>query len=301
MSDAEQPAVVVTGASTGIGEACCEKLIEAGYFVFGAVRRAEDADRLSARLGPGFAPLLFDVTDGAAVLVAAGQVERRLEGRALAALVNNAGVALPGPLLYQPIEEFQRQFEVNVFGSLRVVQAFAPLLGAGAGRAGPPGRIVQMSSVAGSLASPFIGAYCASKFALEGLSDALRRELTIFGVDVVVIEPGVIRTPIWDKAAAVHTNRYDATIYGPAVRRFEKWALEQGRSGPPPQLVADAVLRALSAPRPPARIVVVPRRFLDFTLPRLIPARVLDWLIARRLGFLDARANPLPVNGESEG
>lgn len=290
MNAAGKPAAVVTGVSTGIGEVCAQELIKAGYFVFGAVRRQEDADRLSARCGADFVPLHFDVTDGAAVAAAAAEVEWRLQGRALAGLVNNAGVALPGPLLYQPIEEFRRQFDVNVFGNLRVVQAFAPLLGAGPGRAGPPGRVVQMSSVAGSLASPFLGAYSASKYALEGMSDALRRELMIFGVDVVIVEPGVIKTPIWDKAAAVDLAPYDATAYGPAARRLQKWLVEQGRSGPPAELVADAVLRALRLPRPPARILVVPRRFLDFTLPRLLPTRALDWIIAKRLGFLEARA-----------
>lgn len=289
MSEIGKPAAVVTGASTGIGEAAAKALIGAGYFVFGSLRREEDAARLSSELGENFAPLLFDVTDAAAAARAAADVESRLGGKTLAGLVNNAGVAFPGPLLYQPIDEFKKQFEINVFGQLIVIQAFAPLLGAGPARSGSPGRIVQMSSVAGSLASPFLGAYASSKFALEGLSDALRREMMIFGVDVIIIEPGVIKTPIWDKAERADFDRYDSTVYGPAARRVQRWALEQGRSGPPAELVAAAVLRALKEKSPPARIKVVARYFLDYVLPRLFPARALDWIIARRLGFLARR------------
>jgi NAD(P)-dependent dehydrogenase (short-subunit alcohol dehydrogenase family) len=291
MTDASRPFAVITGASTGIGYACVEALIQAGWFVFGSVRSELDSRRLQQSFGADFAPLLFDVTDEAAVKRAAGVVEERLKGCTLAGLVNNAGVALPGPLLHQSIEEFRRQIETNLVGQLIVIQAFAPLLGAGAKREGRPGRIVAMSSVAGSLASPFVGAYAASKHALEGFSDALRRELMIFGIDVIIIEPGVIKTPIWDKADAGNPSAYDGTVYGPAMRRLQKWAKEHGPRGAPAELVARAVLRALTARRPPARIQVVPRYFLDFVLPRLLPARLLDWLIAKRMGLL-------PISGE---
>lgn len=297
MNTMEKPAVVVTGAATGIGAATAAALVGAGYFVFGSVRRKEDAERLQVTLGQDFAPLLFDVTDAAAIARAAQQVADKLDGGALAGLVNNAGVAVPGPLLYLPIDEFRRQIEVNLIGQLQVVQAFAPLLGAGADRRGPPGRIVNMSSVAGRFASPFLGAYAASKFALEGFSDSLRRELMLFGVDVVVIEPGMIRTPIWDKAEQADFAPFDATPYGPATRRMRKWAVEQGRAAPPADVVAKAVLRALTERRPPARIPVVKRRFLEFTLPRLLPARLADWLIARRLFFV-APDGQRPSGGE---
>ncbi len=281
--------VVITGASTGIGESCVGAAIAAGFFVYGSVRKETDAQKLVARYGEDFAPLLFDVADEAAIARAAGDVEARLQGETLAGLVNNAGVALPGPLLHQPIEEFRRQIDINLTGQLRVIQAFAPLLGAGARRAGPPGRIVNMSSVAGTLAMPFLGAYAASKHALEGFSDALRRELMIYGVDVIVVQPGVIATPIWDKAEQTDLSRYDATVYGPATRRLHKWALERGRRGAPPAQVAAAVVRALTLARPPARIRVVPRPLLDWTLPRLLPTRLLDRLLAKRLGFLESR------------
>ena len=195
-----RPAVVVTGASTGIGEACAQLLAEKGFMVFGSVRKTADAERLKARFGENFAPLFFDVTDAEAVLRAAKEVENWLSGRTLAGLVNNAGIAVPGPLLHVPIADLRRQLEVNLIGQMQVTQAFAPLLGARDPQGGPPGRIVNMSSVAGRIARPFFGPYNASKFGLEGLSDALRRELTVYGIKVVVIQPGMISTPIWDKA-----------------------------------------------------------------------------------------------------
>jgi hypothetical protein len=287
-----KPFVLVTGASTGIGYACVEALLASGRFVFGSVRKKADARRLKEVFGDDFAPLLFDVMDEEAIKRAVAVVDQRLAGGTLEGLVNNAGVALPGPLLYQPIEEFRRQFEVNVVGQLRVIQAFAPLLGAGAARNGRPGRIVNMSSVAGTIASPFVGAYASSKHALEGLSDALRRELMIFGVDVIVIEPGVVRTPIWDKAQEADFSRYDSTPYGPSARRLLKWAGEHSLDGAPAELVAKAVLRAFDSRFPPTRIRVVPNYLTDWILPRIIPTRLLDWLIARRLRLLPPAKKP---------
>jgi len=286
----DKPCVVVTGASTGIGEISAEMLIAAGYFVFGSVRKAEDAARLAQRFGADFEALLFDVTDAPAVQAGAAQVATRLAGKTLKGLVNNAGVAFPGPLLHLPLDDLRKQLEVNVIGQLCATQAFAPLLGAGPQRAGAPGRIVNMSSVAGSFASPFLGAYAASKFALEGLSDALRRELMLYGVDVIVIEPGVISTPIWNKAEATDFSGYEATDYAETARRVKKWAVDSGRNGAPAELVGAAVLRAVSELRPPARIRVVPGYFANWIVPRALPTRVIDWLIARRLGFHDALA-----------
>jgi NAD(P)-dependent dehydrogenase (short-subunit alcohol dehydrogenase family) len=289
MSEDKRRAVVVTGASTGIGLSCVEALTRAGFFVFGSVRREADAAAMSARFGADAAPLLFDVTDAEAVARAAAAVADRLNGATLAGLVNNAGVAVPGPLLHLPIAELRRQLEINLVGQLQVTQAFAPLLGARDPQGGSPGRIVMMSSVAGRFATPFLGAYNASKFALEGMSDALRRELMVYGIGVVLIEPGMIATPIWDKADSADFSAYDATIYGQAARRVQKWAVEGGRAAPGPELVAAAVLRALTAPRPPARMPVVTNRFLGYTLPGWMPTRLVDWLTARRLGFFETR------------
>src|SRR5215472_8225282 len=161
--------VVVTGASTGIGHACVKVLVASGFHVFGGLRKPADADRLSGEFGPGFTPLLFDVTDEAAVAAAARKVEGALDGGTLFGLVNNAGVAVAGPLLYLKVDDFKHQLEVNLTGQLIVTQAFAPLLGADRGRKGPPGRIVMISSIGGRNGMPFVVPYAASKFALEGL------------------------------------------------------------------------------------------------------------------------------------
>ncbi|MEK4033260.1 SDR family NAD(P)-dependent oxidoreductase [Methylocystis sp. IM3] len=302
MGGEQKRAVVVTGASTGIGEACVALLVEKGFFVFGSVRKDADAERLTARFGPqNFAALLFDVTDGEAIARAAREVGQWLSGATLFGLVNNAGVAVPGPLLHLPIADFERQVETNLTGQLRVIQAFAPLLGARRPQGGPPGRIINMSSVAGRRAAPFLGAYNASKFGLEGMSDALRRELTVYGIDLILIQPGMISTPIWDKAKRADFSAFDDTVYGPAARRVQKWAVEGGRAAPGPEKVAEAVLRALTASRPPARIPVRTGSPLG-ELIGLLPARLVDWLTAWRLGFHDIRkALDASTTGEKNG
>jgi NAD(P)-dependent dehydrogenase (short-subunit alcohol dehydrogenase family) len=283
--------VVVTGASTGIGLACVETLIDAGFFVFGSVRREEDAVQLQEKFGDDVGTLLFDILDDAAIDAAAQIVAARLDGGTLAGLVNNAGVAFPGPLLHLPMEDFRRQIAINLTGQVKVIQAFAPLLGAGdEHRAGAPGRIVNMSSVAGRFAKPFMGAYNASKFGLEGLSDALRRELVVYGVDVVVIQPGMIATPIWDKLESVDLSLFNGTIYETAARRVQAWAVDHGRAAPPASRVAEAVRLALCSRRPPARIAVVKNWLTDYFLPPLLPTRLSDWLVARWLGFDRLRA-----------
>jgi hypothetical protein len=195
--------VVVTGSSTGIGWGAAKLLIKKGFRVFGSVRKAADGERLVKEFGPNFVPLLFDVTDQAAVNIAADQVSAALGGETLFGLVNNAGIAVAGPVLYLKIDEFRHQLEVNVTGQVITTQAFAPLLGADRSRKGKPGRIVMISSVGGRNATPFMAPYNASKFALEGLSESLRRELMLFGIDVIVIAPGAVATPIWAKAEQV--------------------------------------------------------------------------------------------------
>src|SRR6185312_16425833 len=191
----QRGAVVVTGASSGIGEACARRLAGLGFQVFAGVRRPEDGERL-ARDVPGLRPLILDVTDADSIAQATRTVEQQTGGRGLAGLVNNAGVAVPAPIEYQPIDDFRRQLEINLIGQVAVTQAFLPQLRAARG------RIVNMSSIGGKVAVPLLGAYAASKFGLEGFSDTLRRELRPWGIRVAVVEPGTIATPIWDKGIA---------------------------------------------------------------------------------------------------
>jgi NAD(P)-dependent dehydrogenase (short-subunit alcohol dehydrogenase family) len=276
--------VVVTGVSTGIGWGCVKVLIASGFRVFGSVRKQADAERLENEFGSAFTPLIFDVTDEAAVAAAAKEVEAALGGETLLGLVNNAGIAVPGPLLELKIEDFERQLAVNLAGPLIVTQAFAPLLSVDRSRHGAPGRIVMISSVGGKNAAPFLGAYCASKFGLEGLSESLRRELMIFGVDVIVIGPGTIATPIWEKADAVDFEQFAATAYAPALARLKGYMLANGRKGLPPERIGQVVTTALTAARPKTRYAVTPNPLQDL-LTLTLPKRVVDGVIARRLGL----------------
>jgi NAD(P)-dependent dehydrogenase (short-subunit alcohol dehydrogenase family) len=276
--------IVVTGASTGIGWGCVKVLVRDGFHVFGSVRKVPDGERLSREFGERFTPLVFDVTDEAAVAAGARQVATALANGTLFGLVNNAGIAVSGPLLYLAIDDFKHQFAVNLTGQLIVTQAFAPLLGADRARQGSPGRIVMMSSIAGRNGWPFLGAYASSKFALEGMAESLRRELILFGIDVIVVGPGAIATPIWDKAEGLDTSPLANTPYGSALRSFKDYAIENGRKGLPPEAVGEAVKKALTVSRPKTRYTVTPNPIRDFLVSNL-PKRVVDRIIARQLGF----------------
>jgi NAD(P)-dependent dehydrogenase (short-subunit alcohol dehydrogenase family) len=275
--------VVVTGASTGIGEATARVLVQAGMRVFGSVRRVEDGERLAREFGPNFSPVVFDVTDAAAIAAAAAQVAAALGNDRLFGLVNNAGIGVVGPLLLLDPNEFRRQLEVNITGQLLVTQAFAALLGTDPARAGARGRIVMMSSVAGKNASPFMGPYNTSKFGLEGFSESLRRELMIFGIDVIIIAPGMIATPIWDKVDTQDVTPFaDTPYFGPMT--IAKQVIAIGRKGLPAEAVGRAVLHALTTRRPKTRYVVTPTP-LEGWLVRVLPKRLLDRIVARRLGI----------------
>ncbi len=275
--------VVVTGVSTGIGEATARVLAEAGFHVFGSVRRAGDAADLAALLGSRFTPVVFDITDRPAIAAAADAVASVLGRRTLTGLVNNAGIAVPGPLLWLDPDDFRRQIDVNLLGQLIVTQTLAPLLGTDRSRTGAPGRIVMMSSVGGRNASPFMGAYNASKFALEGLSESLRRELMLFGIDVVIVAPGAVATPIWDKAESLDPAALSDTPYfAPAVKA--RAIIAEGKAGLAPEVIGRAVLTALTSPRPKVRYTITPHPVRDW-LVRMLPRRLVDRLVASRLGL----------------
>lgn len=276
--------VVVTGASTGIGWGCVKVLTKNGFRVFGSVRKQQDADRLSKEFGQNFTPLLFDVTDAAAVGKAADQVAAALGNATLSGLVNNAGIAVPGPLLYLDVDEFRNQLEVNLTGQLIVTQAFAPLLGADRSRKGEPGRIVNITSVGGRNASPFVGPYNTSKFGFEGFSESLRRELMIFGIDVIVVAPGAVATPIWDKADAVDVSRYANTVYGPALDKVKNFMVEGGRKGLKPERIGATVWKALTFNHPRTHYTVTPDPFQNWMV-RTLPKRTVDNIIAGRIGL----------------
>ncbi len=277
--------VVITGASTGIGWATAKLLLERGFRVFGSVRKQADADRLKSEFGANFTPLLFDVTDEAAVLAAAREVRAALSGETLAGLVNNAGIAVAGPVLELSADDFRRQMEVNVIGPVIATQAFGPLLGSDPSLTGPKGRIVMISSVAGKTGNPLTPAYAASKHAIEGLSESLRRELMLFGIDVIVVAPGAVKTPIWSKAEEVDISGYRNSPYLPALEKVRAFMLHLSKIGLPPETIAERIADALTAAHPKVRYSITPNP-MRHLMTGLLPKRVVDRIIARRLGLL---------------
>jgi NAD(P)-dependent dehydrogenase (short-subunit alcohol dehydrogenase family) len=276
--------VVVTGVSTGIGWGTTKVLVSKGFRVFGSVRKQADADRLQKEFGNGFVPLLMDITDADAVHQAAEKVGSMIGDRNLVGLVNNAGIVVSGPLLYLRPSEYRRQLEANMISPLVVIQAFAPFLGTDKKRQGPAGRIVNISSTGARVAIPLIGGYSSSKAGLEGMSDALRQELMLFGIDVVIIEPGTVNTAMYDKGEKEDLSEFKPTEYWEAVQNFQKYIVNEARTnGLPPERLGEAVHVALTTAKPKARYAVVPQRFKNWTLPRLLPTRMLDAYLAKQM------------------
>jgi NAD(P)-dependent dehydrogenase (short-subunit alcohol dehydrogenase family) len=273
--------VLVTGTSSGIGEACARHLAGLGFNVFAGVRKQEDGERLA---GDRIEPVTIDVTDGASVAAAAETIGAAAGSAGLSGLVNNAGIAVAGPLEFIDIAEFQQQLEVNVTGVLRTTQAMLPELRKARG------RIVNISSIGGRVAVPLVGPYAASKFALEGMSDSLRRELRPWGMHVSLIEPGAVATPIWDKGVdqAVELER-DAPPevrerYGEVIDAIRKQSEKNRTEGVPPQEVAEAVAHALTADKPKTRYLVGRDAKMRAPVAAILPDRAMDTAIARALG-----------------
>jgi NAD(P)-dependent dehydrogenase (short-subunit alcohol dehydrogenase family) len=273
-------AVVVTGASTGIGNACALHLDSLGFQVFAGVRRPEDADRLRAAGSGRIEPVRIDVTDADSIEAASAQVGEAVGERGLAGLVNNAGVAVPGPLEFIPIDELRRQIEVNLIGQVAVTQALMPQLRAARG------RIVNIGSVGGRVALPLLGPYAASKHAMEGLTDSLRRELRPWGIEVSIVRPGPIATEIWERGNATADELLArmpeaAGPYGPAIEAARASAAKRARGAIPPRAVAEMVAHALTADRPRTRYLVGPRARLMVALAIVLPDRWFDALVER--------------------
>ncbi len=256
--------------------------------MFAGVRKASDADRLRSGASPRLEPIELDVTDAGQIAAAFSQIGARIGDAGLAGLVNNAGVAGGGPLEVIPLAEVRRLFEVNVFGLLAVTQAAIPLLRKARG------RIVNIGSIAGKTVTPFVAPYSMSKFAVEALTDGLRLELAPEGIEVVVIEPGAVRTPIWQKgldalASATPMPPDAEARYGAKLRFLGKLLELNDRRGVPPEAVADAVVEALRAERPRTRYLVGTDAKLRATLTRFLPDRVTDRLIRSALARLERK------------
>jgi NAD(P)-dependent dehydrogenase (short-subunit alcohol dehydrogenase family) len=269
--------VLVTGASTGIGEATALHLKELGFDAVGAVRKEEDAERLRSR---GLRTVKLDVTDQASISAARAE----LGDAPLVGLVNNAGIAVAGPLEFLPLDQLRLQLEINLVGQVAVIQQFLPSLRAG------QGRIVNVSSIGGRVALPLVAAYNASKFALEAVSDSLRRELLGHGVDVIVIEPGGVKTPIWKKGNDLADEIQQQMppdverLYGSMIEalRRETVKIEQ-KTGIEPRAVAEVIGRALTAKRPRTRYLVGTEAKIRGPVGKFLPDRWMDRAIARQL------------------
>ncbi len=276
-------AVLITGASTGIGRACAEHLDGLGFTVLAGVRKQPDADSLRTAGAGRIQTLMLDVTDGESIDAAMRTVDSAAPG-GLAGLVNNAGIAIGGPAEFVALAEWRRVLEVNLLGQIAVTQAALPALRRARG------RVVNMTSVGGRLAIPFFGPYHASKFALEATTDVLRMELRRFGVGVVAIEPGAVATPIWGKGRetsdqAIASMPVEAEqLYGAGLQALRRAIDDAERSGVAPIEVARAVEHALTARRPRARYVVGRDAKIRLAVARLLPTRLMDSAILRAMG-----------------
>lgn len=272
---------VVTGSSSGIGEACAVRLARAGHRVIAGVRRQADGERLAAAAG-SIVPALLDVTDEAQIRDLVGRLDE-LAPSGLDGLVNNAGIARGGPLEFLPLDEWRIQLDVNVIGQVAVTRSLVPLLRRARG------RVVFVGSISGRVSTPFLGPYAASKHAIEAIAESLREELRPWGMAVSVVAPGAVGTPIWDKGRA-YADELEARLpdeahdlYSDAVDDLRRGIDTQERTGVPPERVAAAVERALTSPRPRYRYVVGNDARAAGILDSLLPERAMAY-VTRRLG-----------------
>jgi len=275
--------IVVTGVSSGIGYGIAKEFASKNYHVFGSVRKQEDAKRLKQEIATNFTPLLFDVTDRQAIENAAKQVEDIVGNLGIVGLINNAGIATSGPLIHQPIAEIRRQFEVNVIGQINVIQVFFELLKIGE----RPGKIVNISSTAGKLSAPFLGAYSGSKHALEGISSSLRKELQLYGIDVIIIGPGVVATKICHSIEVENAaKKYAETDYAKSIDIFQNYIVNQVENGLSVATLGQFVREVFETEKPKTRYAILRDRIKSWLLPGLLPPRISDRRVARNLGLL---------------
>lgn len=280
---ATERAVFITGASTGIGEACALHLDRLGFRVFAGIRKETDGEALRKKASASLQAVRLDITRVDEVAGAMETVQAAVGDRGLAGLVNNAGIVVAAPLEFVPLDDLRRQLEVNVIGQVAVTQAFLPLLRKARG------RIVNIGSTSGRLATPYLGPYCASKFALEALTDALRMELRPWEISVSIVDPGNIRTPIWEKSAAAaealagRLPERAHQLYDPAIAAVQQAAAAEAKAAISTDAVVEAVVHALTAKKPRTRYLVGKQAKAAALLARFCPDRMLDSMVMRHL------------------
>ena len=272
--------IVTTGVSSGIGRASLDLLHEKGYHIFGSVRNQADADKLSKIYPDRFTPLLFDVQNHDEVVRASKVVFEHCE--TLAGLINNAGIAIPGPLEHLSEQQFEKQLDVNVKSIRRITNLFLPLLGAKLNASKPPGRIINISSVSGLFNSPYNGAYSISKHALESMTDIYRRELRRYGIKVIAIEPGPIKTEIWKKNLNKMDEFKDSDYYE-VLQKADKIIENAKRNALPVENVSRLVAKCLTVSRPKTRYIVHKNKFAFRLMAYYLPDKITDWLVHKTL------------------
>lgn len=274
--------ILITGTSTGIGYGAARALAAAGYRVIATVRRARDAERLKRELGDNLYPVVCDVTQADQVAALPEHVNRVSESGWLDVLINNAAIELIAPAELQPMEEIRAQFETNVFGLMAVTRALLPLLGTDANAGEHGGRIINVSSVGGVLALPLLSAYVATKFAVEGYSHSLRRELRRFGIDVVILGPGAVKSEIWNKHL-VGAPRYDGTPYEGSMAKLKTMMQTAERTAFAAEAAGEFIRSIVEVRHPKVRYVFTPGRLQNWTLPTMLPHAWVDGLIGNML------------------
>lgn len=281
-------AVLITGVSSGIGESIADELLSADEFiVIGSVRNIDDAKILKDKY-KNFYEVIFDVTNKDAILKGKIEVERILKenNSYLSCLINNAGIAVGGPVRYLDVDFFRHQFEVNFFGLIEVTKIFLDLL-IDSNKYKMKNKIINIGSISGKRSYPFVAPYTSSKHALEGFSDSLRRELMIHELDVILLEPGPIKTPIWDKVPNIEKNPFLNTEYGESLRKFNKGYLKTVEAdGFPPKIIGEKVLNIMQTNTPKTRYVITPKIIKNYFIPGFLPDRWVDRMIGKMLGLI---------------
>ena len=280
--------ILITGVSTGIGRAIAEELLNEEFIVIGSVRDLSDADNLKKKYQDNFFPVKFDVTKKNEIQQSKIEIEKILSknNSYLSCVINNAGIALGGPIRYLDVDIFRKQFEVNFFGLIEVTKTFLDLM-IDSNNHKMKNKIINIGSISGKRSFPFVGPYTASKHALEGFTDSLRRELLLHDIDVILIQPGPIRTPIWDKVPDIEDNPFLKTEYEIPLRKFNKGYLKAIESdGYPPNIIGKKVVEIMDTNKPRTRYVITPKIFKNYLIPGFLPDRWVDKLVGKMLGLI---------------
>ena len=276
--------IFITGVSTGIGYDALTSLVSRGYFVIGTVRKSEDADKLKKEFGDKCIILIFDVRDVETSMAEISTVIPKMEKEGLYCLINNAGIAIPGPLQHITEDEFEQQMDVNVKSVRRITNILLPYLGTD--KKYEPGKIINISSVSGLFNSPYNGSYCISKHALESMTDVYRRELAMFGIRVSAIQPGPIKTEIWNKSKGT-LDRFKDTAYGELLSSADKMIENAEKSAFDVKVVTDIIINILQSKQPKTKYLIHRKKFLFRMLAFYLPDKLVDKMIAKTLAKKD--------------